>query len=95
MLGSPGVDESFSPARSPFTSRPRRCGIVLAAGDGTRLRPLIQRLRGKPLPKQYVSFVGTRSLLEHTFSRVESILPPERFQAPPVRDPRGASRALA
>ena len=61
-------------------------GDVLAAGDGTRPRPLIQRLRGKPLPKQYVSFVGTRSLLEHTFSRVESILPPERVFTVVARD---------
>jgi len=40
---------------------PVRCGIILAAGDGKRLQPYIQQLRGDLLPKQYVKFVGTRS----------------------------------
>ncbi|MGH7770231.1 MAG: sugar phosphate nucleotidyltransferase [Candidatus Binatia bacterium] len=57
---------------------PIRCGIVLAAGDGKRLQPLIQRLRGDTLPKQYVSFIGRRSMLEHTFGRVEKVIPCER-----------------
>ena len=35
-----------------------RCGIVLAAGEGKRLQPLIRRLRGDSLPKQYVTLVG-------------------------------------
>lgn len=56
-----------------------RCGIVLAAGDGERLRPFIRRLRGDNLPKQYVNFVGTRSMLEHTFRRAEMLIPSERL----------------
>ncbi|MCI0408647.1 MAG: NTP transferase domain-containing protein [Acidobacteria bacterium] len=60
-------------------SRTHRCGIVLAAGDGLRLRPLVERLRGKALPKQYVSFVGTRSMLEHTLSRAEKLIPAQRL----------------
>lgn len=56
---------------------PLRCGIVLAAGDGMRLRSFIQRLRGSRLPKQYVNFYGTRSLLEQTFQRVEKLIAPE------------------
>lgn len=60
-------------------TRPVRCGIVLAAGDGMRLRPLIHRLRGDALPKQYVNFIGTRSMLEHTLHRAEKLIPPERL----------------
>jgi mannose-1-phosphate guanylyltransferase len=56
-----------------------RCGIVLAAGEGERLRHFIRQLRGDGLPKQYVNFIGTRSLLEHTFSRAEILVPPERL----------------
>jgi mannose-1-phosphate guanylyltransferase len=67
-------------------SRARRCGIVLAAGDGTRLRPLVERLRGKALPKQYVSFIGTRSLLEHTFSRAEMLIPAQCLFTVVARD---------
>lgn len=58
---------------------PLRCGIILAAGEGRRLRPFIRRLRGDALPKQYVNLIGTRSMLEHTFHRTEKLIPPERL----------------
>ncbi len=53
-----------------------RCGIILAAGEGKRLQPFIQQLRGDSLPKQYVRFVGNRSMLEHTFQRAEKVISP-------------------
>ena len=56
-----------------------RCGIVLAAGDGTRLQPFIQRWRGDALPKQYVNFLGLRSMLEQTWQRAELLIAPERL----------------
>lgn len=56
-----------------------RCGIVLAGGEGVRLREFIGQLRGKSLPKQYVNFIGTRSMLEHTFQRAERLIPAERL----------------
>jgi mannose-1-phosphate guanylyltransferase len=56
-----------------------RCGIVLAAGEGKRLQPFIRRLRGDSLPKQYVNFTGTRSLLQHTFLRAEKLISRERL----------------
>jgi len=56
-----------------------RCGIVLAAGEGKRLEPLVQQLRGDSLPKQYVTFIGRRSMLEHTFARAETIIPRARI----------------
>jgi mannose-1-phosphate guanylyltransferase len=59
--------------------RPLRCGIVLAGGDGKRLQPFIRRLLGYDLPKQYVNFIGSRSMLEHTYSRAERIIPCERI----------------
>jgi mannose-1-phosphate guanylyltransferase len=49
-------------------------GLVLAAGDGTRLEAYVQRLLGYQLPKQYVNFVGRRSMLEHTFGRAERLI---------------------
>ena len=54
-----------------------RCGIILAGGEGTRLRSFVRQLRGDFLPKQYVRFVGTRSMLEHTFHRAERLVPAE------------------
>jgi mannose-1-phosphate guanylyltransferase len=56
-----------------------RCGIVLAAGEGKRLRPLVRELRGDDLPKQYVNFSGTRSLLERTYLRAERLIVPDRL----------------
>ncbi len=56
-----------------------RCGIVLAGGSGRRLESFIARLRGEALPKQYVNFIGRRSMLEHTFARAERLIPPDRL----------------
>lgn len=54
------------------------CGLVLAGGEGRRLEPFIMRLRGDSLPKQYVNFTGTHSMLEHTYRRAEKLIPRER-----------------
>lgn len=56
-----------------------RCGVVLSAGDGTRMRNWIYRMRGHDLPKQYVNFVGRRSMLEHTLQRAEKLIPGSRL----------------
>jgi mannose-1-phosphate guanylyltransferase len=50
-------------------------GLVLAAGDGKRLQSYIQKIRGDDLPKQYVNFIGRRSMLEHTLNRAEKVIP--------------------
>jgi len=57
-----------------------RCAIVLAGGDGLRLKPFIHELKGvNALPKQYVNVIGSRSMLEHTFDRAERLIFPERI----------------
>src|SRR5215468_12544893 len=58
---------------------PARCGIILAAGEGNRLRSFVENLRGYALPKQYVNFIGRRSMLEHTFCRAQRMIPAERL----------------
>jgi mannose-1-phosphate guanylyltransferase len=52
--------------------------IVLAGGEGVRVRPFIQGWLGRQLPKQYCIFVGTRSLLQHTLDRALQLTPNER-----------------
>jgi mannose-1-phosphate guanylyltransferase len=64
----------------------RRCGIVLAGGRGLRLRPFIHRLKGSTLPKQYVNFTGTRSMLEHTCDRAERLISRDRLLTVVARD---------
>ncbi len=56
-----------------------RCGIILAGGEGKRLQPFVNRLRGTNLPKQYVNFFDARSMLEHTFQRAEKWISPEHL----------------
>ena len=58
---------------------PVRCGIVLAGGEGKRLGRFIYQLRASQVPKQYINFIGTRSMLEHTFDRAERLIPRERL----------------
>ena len=52
--------------------------IVLAGGEGTRLRPLVERIHADGRPKQYAVLVGSRSLLRQTLDRVALAVPPER-----------------
>ncbi len=48
---------------------PHTWSIVLAGGEGERLRVLTKRWLGKHRPKQYCAFVGNRSMLQHTLDR--------------------------
>jgi mannose-1-phosphate guanylyltransferase len=52
--------------------------IVLAGGDGTRLRPLTRRLTGDDRPKQFCALVGAETLLEQTRRRAARLIAPER-----------------
>ncbi|MEO6992936.1 MAG: sugar phosphate nucleotidyltransferase [Lacunisphaera sp.] len=47
--------------------------VVLAGGEGERLRPLMERWWGAHRPKQYCTFVGRRSMLQHTLDRAEKL----------------------
>jgi mannose-1-phosphate guanylyltransferase len=48
---------------------PNTWSIVLAGGEGERLRALTNRWLGAHRPKQYCTFVGNRSMLQHTLDR--------------------------
>ena len=52
--------------------------IVLARGEGVRLRPLVRQLCGDERPKQFAKIVGSKSLLGHTLDRVGLKIPPSR-----------------
>ncbi len=52
--------------------------LVLAGGDGTRLRELTALLAGAPIPKQYCRITGDRSMLEATLARIAPLGVPER-----------------
>jgi mannose-1-phosphate guanylyltransferase len=48
--------------------------IILAGGEGTRMRPLIHKWLGEDRPKQYCTFVGSRSMLQHTVDRALTLV---------------------
>ena len=56
-----------------------RWGIILSGGSGTRLRDLVYRKRADYLPKQYLNFIGKRSMLEHTLHRAEKLIPAQKL----------------
>src|SRR5262245_36092910 len=56
----------------------RMWAVVLAGGEGCRLKPLVRRLFGDDRPKQYVPLLGPTSLLRATLDRVGRLVPVER-----------------
>ncbi len=50
-------------------------GIILAGGDGNRLKEYTERIYGYHRPKQYCTLIGTRSLLKHTIARAQMLIP--------------------
>lgn len=68
------------------TSSPHaRWGLILAGGDGVRLRSLTRRIAGDERPKQFCRVLGRETLLEQTRRRAELIIPPEHVLAAVVR----------
>ena len=65
------IDDLGAVVKSPWA-------VVLAGGEGVRLRPLTRRLFGEPRPKQFCPLLGPRTLLRQTLDRIESTIPVER-----------------
>jgi mannose-1-phosphate guanylyltransferase len=57
---------------------PHSWAVILAGGDGARLRPLTRLLTGDDRPKQFCPLAGPQSLLADTMSRVATIVDPAR-----------------
>jgi len=56
-----------------ISEKNHRWAVVLAGGDGTRLRELSHRVSGDARPKQFCEFFGGKSLLTHTRERIAPI----------------------
>ncbi|HET7392970.1 MAG TPA: sugar phosphate nucleotidyltransferase, partial [Candidatus Binatia bacterium] len=52
--------------------------IVLAGGEGTRVRGFLKQLCGGTGLKQFSPIIGRRSMLQHTLDRMQQLVPPER-----------------
>src|SRR3989338_1045048 len=53
-------------------------GVILAGGEGRRLRPFLRDVHGTDRPKQFCAIIGTRSMLRHTVDRARWLIPEER-----------------
>ena len=54
--------------------------IILAGGDGVRMREYLKTQWNIDCPKQFANIVGTRSMLRHTIERVKGIVPLQRMR---------------
>ena len=63
--------------------------IVLAGGEGMRLRPLVRQVLGDDRPKQYARLLGARSLLGQTLDRIGLAIPETRTLVVTVRQHAG------
>ena len=53
-------------------------GLILAGGDGMRLRPLTRRIAGDERPKQFCPLLHGETLLDRTRRRVDLLVRPDR-----------------
>src|SRR5271167_2548839 len=60
------------------SNKQHRWAVVLAGGDGTRLRELTHRITGDSRPKQFCQFFGGKSLLGHTSERIAPLFHEDR-----------------
>ncbi len=63
--------------------------VVLAGGDGQRTKEFIRHWLGSETPKQFCTFVGTRSMLQHTLDRAIQLTPWERVVVSAARHHQG------
>ncbi|HEY6122528.1 MAG TPA: sugar phosphate nucleotidyltransferase [Pyrinomonadaceae bacterium] len=60
------------------TASSDRWAVILAGGDGTRLRALTRSITGDERPKQFCPIVGGRTLLDQTRDRVAASVSADR-----------------
>ena len=57
---------------------PKPSAVILAGGDGTRLKSLTRFISGDARPKQFCPIFGDRTLLGETRARLAKLIPAER-----------------
>jgi mannose-1-phosphate guanylyltransferase len=67
----------FSSLSAARPGSPPRVAVILAGGDGTRLRPLTRAIAGDERPKQFCPILDGETLLDRTRRRVAYSVRPE------------------
>ncbi len=52
--------------------------VVLAGGEGERLRDYVIKKYGQAIPKQYCSFGGGKTMIEHAMDRLDGVIPADQ-----------------
>jgi mannose-1-phosphate guanylyltransferase len=65
-----------SPSASPHSQVGKPWALILAGGDGVRLRPLTRQIAGDDRPKQFCALLGGDTLWEQTRRRAHLIVAP-------------------
>ncbi len=60
--------------------------VILAGGDGSRLKTLTRAISGDDRPKQFCPIIGSKTLLAQTRARIERTAPPGRTVFVVVRE---------
>src|ERR1041384_6341383 len=60
------------------SKRAHRWAVILAGGEGARLRSLTRTIVGDERPKQFCPILGDETLLDQTRKRVALVVPPRR-----------------
>lgn len=76
MISENGKGQRFSPRVPSYDTS--QWGLILAGGDGTRLRSLTRQITGDDRPKQFCPIFDNEPLLDRTRRRVARTLAPER-----------------
>jgi mannose-1-phosphate guanylyltransferase len=80
------------PSAMNFRSSRHLWTIVLAGGEGVRLRPLTRAIHGEDCPKQFAMIHGGQSLLQATLLRVQRWSAPERTVVVVAREREALAR---
>ena len=77
MTGSHLPENKAMAGVDPVSREGSLWSVVLAGGEGVRLRPLVREVSGDERPKQYVPLLDSRSLLQQTVDRLTALTCPE------------------
>lgn len=71
--------DALGPASAIRMPGQQNCwAVILAGGQGLRLRSLVRQISGDDRPKQYVRLLGPRTLLRQTLDRIGLAIPEAR-----------------
>ncbi len=67
------------PGHGAWVSRGEAWVVVLAGGEGRRLRGFVRQALGSERPKQFCRIIGSRSMVRHTWDRAARVVEPDRI----------------